>query len=420
SCRQTIIEHVFSNSYGSPYVGAYTPPVGCNFTTTIFNLSVTSQGRQYDRLALLYFGDIEVWRTSTAMPTQSGIHWSFQKDMTVFHSILSTEQKVIFDLANVIDGNLYTGAFDVNLEALYFDDDYTAGFFPAEEIYPISLLSSADNATSVFSLPGDSGSVNVTLPRNIKTAVVSLMASGNGAEEFWYTNVPSEYTNTFNSPWGLLNGYGPFREVQLLIDGQLAGVSWPFPILFTGGVDPGAWRPIVGIDTYDLPSFEIDVTPWLYLLCDGNEHSFQLQVIGFDATAPGLIGPIGQNWWVSGSLFVWLDHATNQTVAGLKSTSGSGPAFDFNSNINKVIEPNGTVTNSSLYFSLEAHRSLSISSTIQAANGSSRTVTWEQNLSFINTQTVTNQALNQSSTMVTEGSHLGSASNIVSNYKYPI
>lgn len=43
-------------------------------------------------------------------------------------------------------------------------------------------------------------------------------------------------------------------------------MSWPFPIVFTGGISPGLWVPIVGIDTYDLPS---SVSPWLGVLCDG-------------------------------------------------------------------------------------------------------------------------------------------------------
>lgn len=40
--------------------GTYTPPKDCTFTNTIFNLSVTSSGINYDRLGLVYFGDIEV------------------------------------------------------------------------------------------------------------------------------------------------------------------------------------------------------------------------------------------------------------------------------------------------------------------------------------------------------------------------
>jgi hypothetical protein len=123
--------------------------------------------------------------------------------------------------------------------------------------------------------------------------------------------------NTFPENPGWLYGYSPFREVQLLIDGQLAGVSWPFPLLFTGGVDPGLWRPIVGIDAYELPTFEIDVTPWLPLLCDGKSHEFGLKVIGFDDPADEKIGTVGENRWVTGAVFVRLDDHDNHTTAGV-------------------------------------------------------------------------------------------------------
>ncbi|KAI2632267.1 hypothetical protein GGR54DRAFT_27039 [Hypoxylon sp. NC1633] len=419
ACRQTLFKHDFGNSYEAPYVGPYSPPNGCNFTTTIFNLSVVSSGRQYDRLATLWLGDNEVWRTSTAMPSQSGIHWSFQKDMTIWHSLLTQSQKIIFDLGNLIDGDRYTGFFNVTMEALYYDDEYRAGFHPAEQIYPISKLSSSSNTTSLFSLPGDSGSVNLTLPRNIKNAVVSLTASGNGAEEFWFTNVPTEYVNTFPTNEGWLYPYSPFREVQLLIDGQLAGVSWPFSILFTGGVDPGAWRPVVGIDAFELPAFEIDITPWLGLLTDGRSHTFQLQVVSYDSFAEDSTGPIGENWWVSGSIFVWLDEEVEQTVAQGFRSEVSGPSFGFNSIIGTAIAENGTATNTSLYFTLTASRNITVSSTILSGH-STREVAWTQSLSFSNIQNMTDLAFNQSLAMVTSGSYSDSTSGVTTQYSFPL
>lgn len=422
SCKQTILENDFASSYGTPFIGQYHPPPGnCSFTTTIFNMSVVSKGRQYDRLAELFFGDIEIWRTSTAMPTETGIHWSFQKDMTIFDKLMREEQKIIFDLGNVVDGDLYTGIYNITLEALYYDDKYSEGFHPAELIYPISNLTSAENQTSVFSLPDDDGSVTLTLPRNIKTAVVSLMASGNSAEEFWYTNVPSEYVDTFSSNEGWLYGYSPFREVQLLIDDQIAGVSWPFPILFTGGVDPGLWRPVVGIDTYDLPSFEIDVTTWLSLLCDGQEHTFKIQVVGFDNSSEGKIGVVGQNWWVTGTIFVWLDATVNHTVAGNITSKVSAPVFEYVPQLDTTVSSNGSITNQSLWLSLSARRDISISSTITSNNGTKSTVSWNQELYFSNIQNMTNPAYNQSLTMVSSGNYSGSFSDgSASTYSYPL
>ena len=37
-------------------------------------------------------------------------------------------------------------------------------------------------------------------------------------------------------------GGGPFREVRLLVDGQVAGVAYPYATIFTGGIIPTAWR----------------------------------------------------------------------------------------------------------------------------------------------------------------------------------
>lgn len=53
-CQVTIAVNTFSNSFGSPFVGNYTPPACLADTNTaIMNLTVQSQGRQFDRLAIV-------------------------------------------------------------------------------------------------------------------------------------------------------------------------------------------------------------------------------------------------------------------------------------------------------------------------------------------------------------------------------
>ena len=104
---------------------------------------------------------------------------------------------------------------------------------------------------------------------------------------------------------GALYGYSPFREVQVSIDGALVGVVWPFPVIFTGGVVPGLWRPIVGIDTFDLREDEIDITPWLPLLCDGQRHNFTIRVSGLIDDGHGnarLSETTGSYWLVTGKV----------------------------------------------------------------------------------------------------------------------
>ena len=256
------------------------------------------------------------------MPTRTGIFSSFFKDMTIVDPLLRSEQKVIMAMDNTVD-NVFTGSFNVTITALYYNDHET--LTPADAILPISTRSSGQNASSAMSLPDGNGTVFLTFPRNVGRAVVSILASGNSAEEFWYTNLPTEYDDTFNNT--AIYGYSAFREVQLLIDGELAGVSWPFPIVFTGGISPGLWVPIVGIDVYDLPSFEIDISPWLGILCDGKSHKFQLRVVGYDSETG--LGTVGSNWWVTGSVFVWADEKGHQTIGTVSpglSFECSGPA----------------------------------------------------------------------------------------------
>ena len=76
---------------------------------------------------------------------------------------------------------------------------------------------------SAFSVPGQNASVSYTLPQNVERAVISLSACGQATEEFWYTNAFNSEITTFEIQGDTLYGFSPFREVQLLIDGQLAG-----------------------------------------------------------------------------------------------------------------------------------------------------------------------------------------------------
>lgn len=51
--------------------GNYTPP-SCQFNRVVLNFTVVSHGRQFDRLALMYFGDTEVCRSTPLVPSLSG------------------------------------------------------------------------------------------------------------------------------------------------------------------------------------------------------------------------------------------------------------------------------------------------------------------------------------------------------------
>ncbi|KAI4160596.1 MAG: hypothetical protein LQ342_005617 [Letrouitia transgressa] len=410
---ELLMDYVFGFSYGKPFVGIHTPPP-CNFNRVSINFTVTSKGRQFDRLGLMYLGDVEVFRTSTAEPTANGIVWTYIKEMDQYDTLWKTEQKIIFDLGNLIDST-YTGSFDTTLTATFFTVPGSRRV--ADQIWPISAKRSGENMPSAFTLPADDASTTHQFPQNVERAVVSMSACGQATEEFWYNNVFQSQVNTFEDSIGTLYGYSPFREVQLLIDGQLAGVSWPFPIIFTGGIAPGLWRPVVGIDAFDLRQQEIDVSPWLPLLCDGASHAFEIRVTGLNDDGNNkatLSGTTGSNWVVTGTIFLFL--AQNMSMA-----TGSAPIVDAprpSIQISSFSTKNATGANDTLTYKTTVSRDLTISSSIKTSSGQ-HSSSWSQQLSYTNFNVLSSRGYIQYTQQSTTGTD-SSSSTYSNRYSYPL
>lgn len=378
------------------------------------SFTVTSKGRQFDRLGIMYLGDNEVFRTSTAEPTANGIVWTYVKEMQQYNALWKTEQKLIFDLGNLIDST-YTGSFNTTLTATFFTvpDSYPT----ADIILPISRRLSAQNQASAFTVPPDSATVSYTLPQNIQKAVVSLSACGQATEEFWYANALSSQVNTFESTAGTLYGFSPFREVQLLIDGQLAGVSWPFPVIFTGGIVPGLWRPIVGIDAFDLREHEIDITPWLPNLCDGAPHSFEIRVVGLNDDGndhASLSQTVGSNWVVTGKIFIFSDRAGSITRGSSPRIKAAPPDI----RISSSITTNSTGANQTLTYNTQVFRSIDISSTVLTSGGAGQ-ANWSQGITYTNQNVLSAQGFTQITKQDTSG-HDGFNREYGTIFQYPL
>ena len=391
-------------------------PPPCTFNRVTMQFTVTTQGRQFDRLGLMYLGDTEVFRTSSSEPTPNGIVWTYIKEMEQFNALWKTEQKIIFDLPNVVNEK-YTGPLSTVLTATFFtvpDSPATA-----DQIIPISASRSGNGAGSAFTVPGDLASVSLTLPQNIERAVVSLSACGQQAEEFWYSNVFSDDVNVFEDTAGTLYGYGPFREVQLLIDGQLAGVSWPFPIIFTGGLVPGFWRPIAGIDAYDLRQHEIDISPFLPLLCDGAAHKFEIRVVGVDDKSNSLSETVNGYWIVTGTIFLFQSEPGSKTAGTTPKVVAPSPYIRTSSSVVK----NAEGENQNLTYTTHVTRSLTITSDVETSSGR-HPLSWTQQLSYDNYNQLTAQGLTQYTSQNTTGVDHAvlstSTTGYTNTYRYPL
>ena len=100
--------------------------------------------------------------------------------MTNYLSLFKENQKLIFDLGNLID-DVYTGAFNVTLTATFFTAKNTAK--PADLILPVSKDQAAENMASVLDLSKDKAISSLTIPRNTKKAVFTIAATGQSNEE---------------------------------------------------------------------------------------------------------------------------------------------------------------------------------------------------------------------------------------------
>ncbi|MYQ65881.1 Peptide N-acetyl-beta-D-glucosaminyl asparaginase amidase A [Streptomyces sp. SolWspMP-5a-2] len=308
SCRVTLVRAAFRDF--TPYRGTYTPPTGCGtrWSKVVLRLDGKVKGRQYDRLGYLHVGGVEVLRTSTPEPSPDGIAWSVEKDVTRYSDTFRGARDVEMLIGNVVD-DMYTGVIDVEVTLTFYAGRPTAAPDRAHglaEGAPDRARGHGEGVPDRVLTLGEGGTV--TTPRNSERVVAEVYAtgSGGGCEEFWYLTVPD------SAPYSCQADGGPYREVDISVDGQLAGTAAPFPHVWTGGwSNPFLWYVIPGPRAFDVRPIEYDLTPFAGLLNDGRPHRVEVTVAGV---------PEGQSGWSAPvNVLVWQDagraHVTGKLTA---------------------------------------------------------------------------------------------------------
>ncbi|KAH0830569.1 peptide N-acetyl-beta-D-glucosaminyl asparaginase amidase A-domain-containing protein [Lanmaoa asiatica] len=403
------------------------PPTNCgepgSWAAVTLNFTVTSNGTQYDRLGVFTFQNTEIWRTSTPEPTHDGIIWTYTKDVTRYIPLFAKPGTFILELNNILNPQL-NGQYATTLYATFYtaSQEYpTAG--QSNLIVPISTM--LNNTADDASVP-PAFSLNVTLPRNTVEIYAELYASGGSDEEFWvghfspvacfssaelldvqYYNTADEYLGDL--PAGTTYGGGPFREVRLLVDGQVAGVAFPYPVIFTGGINPSVWRPITSYGALDLPTYFLDLTPFAPTFSDGLAHNVTLDVASAEANHT-----LNQNWYVSGLLQVVTDPSGQPTTGGITCYDVQPYA---------VTETSASIGGTDVNITVKAQRSLHIEAVVINGSGQENYVVFQQNLDYTNTQYYLNNTNTQNVAQVSLGSvsslHNG-ASAVVDDFEYPL
>ncbi|KAI0374289.1 hypothetical protein BV20DRAFT_961408 [Pilatotrama ljubarskyi] len=389
-CTVELLTHVFGDgSYGVPAVVPYNPPTqaSCgragNWAAVTLNLTVFSNGTQYDRLSSLYLSNVE-----TRSQLRRGPCGACVKDVTHYSALFAVPGQLLMDFSNIVSADLgLDGVFHVTLTGTFHAPTRLLPK-PATSDVILPLTNLSPNQSNFFTIADDlGGTTQVTIPRTAQQAVIELYASGNAEEEFWYLNTPDAFLPFFPESSGLI-GKGPFREVQALVDGRLAGVAWPHAVIYTGGITPTNWRPLTAYGTYDQPTYFVDVTPFLPVLTDGEEHAITLRVLG-----QGRSPSINSNWFVSGSLHLWL----GETPLNGRMTKYDVVADPFIRTVGGASAGNKTV-----WTSVVANRSLLVESILHTDRGE-QVVRFEQHFGYSNEQKYADDGLVQWGQQLTEG-----------------
>ncbi|PKA51654.1 Peptide-N4-(N-acetyl-beta-glucosaminyl)asparagine amidase A [Apostasia shenzhenica] len=386
-CSTLVLQHDFAYTYGKPPVtAAYSPPSHCFLrrrapSRIVLEWSAACAGRQFDRIFGVWLAGVELLRSCTAEPRSTGIVWNVRKDVTRYASLFSQPQTLAVYLGNLVD-QTYTGIYHVNVSFhFYFDhrqksppSSVPAFGSPADMILPISkplplndgLWFQIDNST-------DFQGKELAIPRNAYRAALEVYISFHSDDEFWYTNPPNSYISANNLTD--VAGNGAFREVTVRLDGNVIGAIWPFTVIYTGGINPLLWRPISGIGSFDLPSYDLEMSPFLEKILDGKMHSFEFGVT--DAL---------HVWFIDANLHLWLDRKSPFTEASLieyKAPAVSSSLISqfkdldghFDTNANRKFSASGWVNSSYGNITTHFYQELDFSNRLKfAGNGSIQAV----------------------------------------------
>src|SRR6204780_398907 len=288
----------------------YTPPANCPgpWAAVVLEADFSENaGSQFDRTASLYVNNTELYFGTTPEPLFTLTNtWHVERDITDYGALLSAPLPGTMVLPNCTTDcpppyNTLNGVFTVSADLEFYP---LKGKGPArpDAVLPLLQTNSGGgvNLPAFLYSPTDQLTTTFTLPTNIEQAYLDVVTQGQQSDEFWYTCVPDTLTTELQSCGGTA-----FREAEISIDGQPAGVAPVYPWIFTGGIDPFLWVPAPGVQTLDMVPYRVNLTPFAGLLSNGQQHTVALNVYSaddyFSATA---------------SLLLYLDHGSTQVRGG--------------------------------------------------------------------------------------------------------
>src|ERR1700735_5134436 len=235
----------------------FTPPAECKgpWAKVIFTADFSIQpGVQFDRTGQVFFGGVNIYFGTTAEPLQTQTDtWHVERDLTDYSTLFKTAQTGYASLGNIVGADGLNSIIFGTFKLEFFEADF---FNPATRTAD-AVLPVQSNGNSSFQVNASTPGVtqSFTLPKNIEAAYLDVVAQSQNEEEQWFFCLPHSIAPELDDC-----GNTAFREVEISVDGKAAGAAPVYPWIYTGGIDPGLWVPIPGVQTLNFVPYAVGVS----------------------------------------------------------------------------------------------------------------------------------------------------------------
>src|SRR5579871_3034402 len=303
----------------TPMPFTFDPPANCPgpWSKVVFvgDFSVEA-GRQLDRTMTVWLGGVNIFYGTSMEPSANQARtMHMERDLTEYSALFHQTQpgEAVLNLFGGADPNI----IGIKNKARTFGSAVLQ-FYPASASEPapatpdmVLQMSRIPNfgleffvgeAPSIVGPPNATFTRIFTFPKNIEQVFLNIIPRNTSEDEFDYIDIPDpEVAN------GLQEfAESSFREVEISIDGQPAGLAMNYPRTTEGSIDPLLWRPTPGLQTLNFLPFRLDLTPFAGILSDGQPHSISIDVIN---AAP---------FALNAAVLLFLDHRSSQVTGGIE------------------------------------------------------------------------------------------------------
>lgn len=335
-CTVELFRNVSFATPGRPFFNdgetdrfAYAPPANCPgpWAKVFLKVAISNQApyTYLDGLtmATVSIGGVALYAgggQDNDVPT----HWRAERDVTDYSAALRAPGEGIVELRGLPRyAPNFNSPYVVSATLLFYpvNPNNRAQRVP-DQVHPLS-----EEGFAALSTPTAQLAATLTLPRNIERAYLDVTAQSRyGNDLNWFACLPDALLTEFpelTHPYaigpnrrGLENEPvrqgcvgGSFREVMVLIDGQLAGLAPVFPRVYpqfsASWSSVRMFQPSPSSRVLSYLPYRVDLTPFAGLLSDGAPHTVALSMTSAGGTV---------DFDVAGTLLVYRDAATAQVT----------------------------------------------------------------------------------------------------------